>query len=134
MLHKVFLCDFKSLFHTLTDSNARHYHDKLAPTICFVEFKHCLDIDVGFACTCFHFHVKRYRSEPIVGLRFRFACLFVNRHFIAFDTWREFDVVRSLNCVNVLQEVVAVQSKDGVFVGSFKIVVIFREQINLLLD
>lgn len=44
--------------YPLTDGNARHHHNELAPAIPCVQFKHGFDIAIGFARSRLHFHVK----------------------------------------------------------------------------
>ena len=50
--------NLKGFFYALTDSNTRHNNDKLTPAVFLVQFKHRLDIHIGFTCTGFHFNIK----------------------------------------------------------------------------
>ena len=58
VLHEVFRCILEGLVNALTNGNAGNYHNELAPPVLLVQLKHGLDIDVGFASTCFHFHIQ----------------------------------------------------------------------------
>ena len=64
MLHEVVFEHTETLSHALTNGDARHHHDKLAPAITAVEFKHRLDVNVGLTRTCFHLDVEAHTSLP----------------------------------------------------------------------
>ena len=72
LLHKVVGSHFKGFFDTLTDSNARHNDNELTPAVTLVQFKHGLDIDIGFTRAGLHLNIKRaapdVTNELIRGL------------------------------------------------------------------
>jgi len=57
-LHKVIYRYIKAFLYTFTNSDTWHNHNKLSPSIQFVEFKHTFDINVCFTCTGFHLNIK----------------------------------------------------------------------------
>ncbi len=65
MLHKMFLQYLKVLVNTLTNRDTRNNYDKLTPTVLLVQFKHGLAINIGFTCTCLHFHIKRAGTKSV---------------------------------------------------------------------
>ena len=58
MLHKVIDRYIKAFLYTFTNSDTWYDHNKLSPSIQFVEFKHTFNIDVCFTCTGFHLNIK----------------------------------------------------------------------------
>ena len=57
-LHKVIYRYIKAFLYTFTNGDTGYNHNKLSPSIQFVEFKHTFDIDVCFTCTGFHLNIK----------------------------------------------------------------------------
>ena len=55
-LREMLLCHLKRLINALADSDARHNHDELAPTVVLVQLIHGLDVGIGLADTGFHFN------------------------------------------------------------------------------
>ena len=53
-LREMLLCHLKGLINALADSNARHDHDELAPTVVLVQLIHGLDVGIGLADAGLH--------------------------------------------------------------------------------
>ena len=49
---------FKGFVYTLTNGNAGHNYNKLAPAVFFIQLKHCFYVNIGFTRACFHFNIK----------------------------------------------------------------------------
>ena len=58
VLHEVFRCILEGLVNALTNGDTGNHHNELAPAVLLVQLEHGLDIDIGFARTCFHFHIQ----------------------------------------------------------------------------
>lgn len=50
--------NFQRFVHALTDGNAGHHDDELAPTVARVHLKDALDVAVGLAGAGFHFDIE----------------------------------------------------------------------------
>src|SRR5574344_19175 len=61
VFHKMILHSFKALVDTFTNSNRRNDHNKLTPTIQFVEFEHRLDIYICLSGSGFHLRSEERR-------------------------------------------------------------------------
>lgn len=58
ILHKMVLEHTEALGHTLADGDARHYNNKLRPSVAAVELKHRLNIDVCLTGAGLHLHIE----------------------------------------------------------------------------
>ena len=97
VFHKVILHGFKALADALTDSNARHDHDKLAPAILLVQFKHGLYIDVGLTRSGLHLHVKGAGAKP-------------SGHYV----FRQLDIIASLNPAYIIKKLSGIKLHTGI--------------------
>ena len=84
----------ETLGHTLSDGDARHHDNELAPAVTLVQLEHRLDIDISLASPGLHLNVKPDPSEAVrKRLRQRNIIGFLNipdaRKYILV---REFDV------------------------------------------
>ncbi|EKD97833.1 MAG: hypothetical protein ACD_23C00718G0001, partial [uncultured bacterium] len=58
VVQKVLRCDFQRLVHALTNGNAGHHHNELAPPIAGVQLEHAFDVAIRLAGAGLHFHVQ----------------------------------------------------------------------------
>ena len=65
ILHKMILKHLETLGYTLSDSDARHYDNELAPTVTPVQLEHRFDVNVCLSGSGFHFYVKADFSEIV---------------------------------------------------------------------
>ena len=68
LAHEVLFHSFQAFLDAFTDCDGRHDNNKLIPSILLIQLKHSLDIDIGFACTCFHFDIKTALALTIYKL------------------------------------------------------------------
>ena len=61
--HEMIGSDLEGLLYALTDGDARHDNDKLAPSISFVQLKHGFDVNIGLAGTSLHLNVQRTSAK-----------------------------------------------------------------------
>ena len=95
-LRKMLLRHLKGLIDALADGNARHDHDKLAPTVVLVQLVHGLDIGIGLADAGFH----------------------LNRQIIAaFQFLRGLDLIGTLHLLQIFQNQLVGQLRDNTFVA-----------------
>ena len=55
--------NFKGFFHTFTDGNAGHDHNKLAPTVTLIQLEHRFDVNVSLAGTGLHLDIQRAATQ-----------------------------------------------------------------------
>ena len=99
MLHEVVSGNLKGFFDTFTDGNRRHYHNKLTPAVTLVQFKHGLDVDIGFTGAGFHFDIKTASAQ------------------VLHQTGRLLDIAFVLDLLDVLQQLVIRKLQQLVFVA-----------------
>ena len=92
ILHEVLLHGFKALLDAFTNRNAWNYYDELAPTIQLIQFKHSLDVNIGFTGTGFHFNIKRAYTQSS-----------------GFQRIGEFNIIASLDTVNIIQKLTIIE-------------------------
>ena len=97
ILHEVILHGFKTLADALSDSNARHNHDKLAPSVLLVQFKHGLYIYVGLTRSGLHLHVKGAGAKPSGRYGFR-----------------QLDIIASLNPAYIIKKLSGIKLHTGI--------------------
>ena len=99
LLHEVIYRNVEAFLHSLSDSDAWNHHDKLGPAILFVQFEHCLDIDVCLSRTGFHLHIELAGTE------------FLTEFFILMD------VVLGLNLSDVVKKSHFIHGKAVVLIA-----------------
>ena len=57
-LQEVLSRDLQRLVHALSDGNARHHDDELAPAKAFVQLEHALDVAIGLASARLHLDIE----------------------------------------------------------------------------
>ena len=97
IFHKVILHGLKTLADALSDSNARHDHDKLAPAVLLVQFKHGLYIDVGLTRSSLHLHVKGAGAKSSGRYGFR-----------------QLDIIASLNPAYIIKKLSGIKLHTGI--------------------
>ena len=108
VLHKVLLHGVEALADALTDGNAGHHHDELAPAVAFVQLKHGFDVNVGFACPGFHLNVQGTGSQAVL------------------QRFRQLDVVPGLGLTDILQKPAGGQLHPGI--GEAQVLLLLRLQ------
>ena len=97
--HKVFTCYVKRFLYTFTNSDTWHNNDELRPAIKLVQFKHCLDIDICFTSSCFHFNIQLATAQFI------------------YQITGHPDIVFRLNLMNIVQQVLPAEHNISIFVA-----------------
>ena len=68
-LQEMFSGNLQRLGHTLTDGDAGHHDDELAPAIQLVQLENGLDVAVGLTRAGFHLHVQIHAGDLGFGQR-----------------------------------------------------------------
>ena len=101
---KVLGSDLQRFVHTLTDGNARHHDDELAPAIAFVQLEHALDVAVGLAGAGFHLDIEVDRAAGFL---------------VAHQRSRLRQVLPTLHRLNIFQQLSRAKRKLGILEAGF---------------
>ena len=97
ILHEVLLHGFKALLNAFTDCDTWNHYDELAPAIQLIQFKHSLDVNIGFTGTGFHFNIKRAHTQSS-----------------GFQRIRELDVIAGLDATDIYQKLPVIELHLGI--------------------
>ena len=103
----------KRFVYAFADGDARHYDDKLTPTIVLVQLVHGLDIRIGLAYACFHLNGQ----IELAGLR-------------RFNFFRRFNLIRPLDLSQTFQNHrVGKLRHDGLVAPAHKLILVQKGRL-----